>query len=181
MWLTLHVYIYAYKCKGKVIHELMDILKGKVTPFRQAIHRWRARRDVPFRSKFFVGYDLEGNTYWELKNHNNPGRMRRIIEPRDTSLSLCDYKLAPQWMQWLRFARPTSPTLDELIGDQMRQARLKGLVAAADQRWKEIPLKEPESSQEHTIEPSQDSKQQQQQQQEVRGRTPAQPIVGQRH
>lgn len=164
-----------------------DILKGKVSPFQQTIHKWRARRDIPFRTKFFIGYDLQGNTYWELKNHNNPGRMRRIIEPQDSRINLCDYKPAPQWMQWLRFARPSAPTLEELISDQMRQARLKGLVAAADLRWKSVPLKDTtetqateqigttQASQEHTKEQEERS-----QEAKPKGRTAAQPIVDKR-
>lgn len=120
----------------------MEHIKGKVTPFRQAYLRWCALRNVPFRKKFFVGYDLDGNTYWEFYNENNPLRPRRIVEYRETLGNWVDYKMPPQWMQWLRFTRPHYPTLEELHADKVRQEVLKLKVKAAEERWKSIPLKE---------------------------------------
>lgn len=118
-----------------------EILKGKVSPLRQLYHLWKSKRNVPFRKKFFVGYDLDGNTFWEFQNYNDPKRMRRIVDYQQKRLNYVDYKLSPQWMQWLRFNRPSHPTLDELIQDQKRQMELKGLVKMANERWKSVPLK----------------------------------------
>jgi hypothetical protein len=70
-----------------------DPLRGKVSPLKQWWHKWQAARNVPFRKKFFVGYDLDGNTYWEFKNHNDPYRMRRIVEYRLPRLNLIDHKI----------------------------------------------------------------------------------------
>lgn len=119
----------------------MDILKGKVSPLRQAYLRWRSLRNVPLRKKYFVGYDLDGNTFWEMYDYNNPYRPRRMVEYHDKKANLVDVKLPPQWIQWLKHTRPHTPTLEELIADVRRQESLKELVRAADQRWREIPLK----------------------------------------
>lgn len=118
-----------------------DLIKGKVSPWKQMVHKWRSARNVPLRTKFFVGYDLDGNTFWEFQNYNDPARMRRIVEYRNPKLNYVDYKLPPQWVQWLRHNRPSHPTLQELYADQVRQENLKGLIREADQRWKEVPLK----------------------------------------
>lgn len=40
-----------------------------------------------------------------------------------------------QWHQWLRYTRPTPPSILELQSDVVRQAQLKQLVQAADARW----------------------------------------------
>ncbi|KAF5113629.1 hypothetical protein DV454_003455 [Geotrichum candidum] len=118
----------------------MDHLKGKVTPFRQAYLQWRSLRNVPFRNKFFIGYDLDGNTYWEFFNPNNPDRARRIVEYRDPKLNWVDYEAPPQWVQWLRYARPHYPTLDELHRDKVRQQQIKEKVRQAEARWRSVPL-----------------------------------------
>lgn len=44
-------------------------------------------------------------------------------------------------MQWLRYARPHHPTLEELHADQVRQEVLKARVREAETRWQSIPLK----------------------------------------
>lgn len=71
----------------------MEHLKGKVTPFKQMYYKWRALRTVPFRKRFFVGYDLDGNTYWEFFNPNNPFRPRRIVDYRIPNKNWVDYKM----------------------------------------------------------------------------------------
>lgn len=126
-----------------------QIIRRKVSPLRQLYHKWRALRNVPFRKKYFVGYDLDGNTFWEFRNYNDPARMRRIVEYRIPNLAYVDYKLPPQWIQWLRHNRPTTPTVPELLADFQRQQALKGLVQQAEERWKSVPLKDtdnPEAS-----------------------------------
>lgn len=60
-------------------------------------------RNVPFRTKFFVGYDLDGNTYWEFKNHNDPYKLRRIVEYRIPRLNLIDYKIVRTLVLWMFF------------------------------------------------------------------------------
>ncbi|VVT56712.1 uncharacterized protein SAPINGB_P005228 [Magnusiomyces paraingens] len=130
----------------------MELIKDKVPRFTQLYHQWRALRNVPFRKKFFIGYDLDGNTYWEFFNPNNPLRPRRIVDYRETRKNWVDYKMPPQWMQWLRFARPTYPTLEELAADKQRQELLKYRVMEAEQRWQSVPLKNDQSAQTSSLE-----------------------------
>lgn len=71
----------------------MEHIKGRVGPIKRIYHKWKALRTVPFRKKFFVGYDLDGNTFWEFHDPNNPTRLRRIVEYRVKNLPFVDYKL----------------------------------------------------------------------------------------
>ncbi|EMG46504.1 N7BML NADH-ubiquinone oxidoreductase assembly factor N7BML [Candida maltosa Xu316] len=115
----------------------MDIIKSKYPWWKRALHRFQSRRDIPFRRKFFVGYDLYGNTYWEFTIDGNMQRLRRKLEPFQKELFEVDYfkTVPPQWIQWLRRTRNEVPTLDELISDQLRQQRLKILAKQADEKW----------------------------------------------
>jgi NADH dehydrogenase [ubiquinone] 1 alpha subcomplex assembly factor 2 len=115
----------------------MDPLKGKYTPFQRLLHKFQARRDIPLRRKFFMGYDLHGNTYWEFTLDGNMQRLRRKLEPYQEQLFKADYALTipPQWLSWLRRTRVTAPTLEELVSDQLRQERIKILAQAASDKW----------------------------------------------
>ncbi|KAK6888487.1 NADH-ubiquinone oxidoreductase assembly factor N7BML [Candida tropicalis] len=115
----------------------MDIIKNKYPFWKRLLHKWQARRDIPFRRKFFVGYDLYGNTYWEFTIDGNMQRLRRKLEPFQREIFEVDYfsTIPPQWLQWLRRTRNEIPTLDELIHDQLRQQRLKILAKQADEKW----------------------------------------------
>lgn len=86
-----------------------------------------------------IGWDLQGNTYWEFRLTRESGeRMRRIVKyPQSTHLSAV--KVSPQWHQWLRYTRDQPPTVDEQQGDVLRQARMKKLAAEADARWEAKP------------------------------------------
>ncbi|PUU83255.1 hypothetical protein B9Z19DRAFT_1073357 [Tuber borchii] len=99
-------------------------------------YTWKSLK-LPWRRKVFVGMDLEGNSFWELPISAH-GRVRRIVAYKDPKRDLVDYKLPPQWTQWLRHNR-TAPTIAELHADIARQAQLKQLVAAADARWNSKP------------------------------------------
>ncbi|KAL8823422.1 MAG: hypothetical protein Q9191_005873 [Dirinaria sp. TL-2023a] len=46
-----------------------------------------------------------------------------------------DISIPPQWHQWLRYTRPSPPSVLELRSDVARQAQLKQLARAADERW----------------------------------------------
>lgn len=124
----------------------MEPLKDIVPKWRQVYYQWKSLRNIPFRKQFFIGYDLQGNTFWELYNYNNPLRMRRIVFPKKANQNLVDYHLPPQWVQWLRHARPEAPSLKELIDDQNRQIAIKIKAAAADKKWKEAAEKEKQAS-----------------------------------
>ncbi|KAG7665851.1 uncharacterized protein J8A68_000677 [[Candida] subhashii] len=112
-------------------------MNTKYTAWKQMVHRWQARRDIPFRKRFFVGYDLHGNTYWEFTNDGNMQRLRRKLEPFKPEFYEADYfkSIPPQWLQWLRRTRNTPPSLQELVDDQVRQSRIKILAKQSDERW----------------------------------------------
>ncbi|QSZ35906.1 hypothetical protein DSL72_007028 [Monilinia vaccinii-corymbosi] len=104
-----------------------------LSPVRRAWYRWKALR-LPWRKRFFVGLDLQNNTFWEFRDALNAHRMRRIVQaPPSTRYS--DVKITPQWHQWLRHTRADAPTMEELVGDVARQERLKILARQADERW----------------------------------------------
>ncbi|KAG6121375.1 hypothetical protein E4U14_002011 [Claviceps sp. LM454 group G7] len=106
-------------------------------PLTRAYYRWKTLR-LPWRKRFFIGYDLQGNTYWEFKLTSADTRMRRIVNyPSKTYNS--QVKVSPLWHQWLRYARNTPPSLDEQHGDILRKERMKVLAAEADARWEAKP------------------------------------------
>lgn len=104
-------------------------------------HKWKALRRVPFRKSWFVGYDLEGNSYWEMIDHNNPHRLRRKVSLDRPYFHFSDFKPHPMWMQWLQFTRPTAPSLIDLVNDAKRLNRMKLLALQAEEKWKSVPLK----------------------------------------
>ncbi|OWP06012.1 hypothetical protein B2J93_1769 [Marssonina coronariae] len=117
--------------------------------FRQAWYKWKALK-LPWRKRFFVGLDLQGNTFWEFRDtlSSHKYRMRRIVEcPAATHYS--EVKISPQWHQWLRHTRRDPPSLTEQSQDLVRQRQLKILAAQADARWAAKPsfLDTPERSQ----------------------------------
>lgn len=44
-----------------------------------------------------------------------------------------------QWHQWLRYTRPSPPSVAEQQSDAVRQIELKRLAQAADERWASKP------------------------------------------
>lgn len=114
------------------VHELIMSSKP-IGPIRQAWYRWKALK-LPWRKRFFVGLDLQGNTFWEFKDALSSNRMRRIVQyPSSTHYS--EIKISPQWHQWLRHTRYDPPSLTEQSQDLIRQNNLKVLAAQADARW----------------------------------------------
>ncbi|ODV95778.1 hypothetical protein PACTADRAFT_2089 [Pachysolen tannophilus NRRL Y-2460] len=113
---------------------------NKLIPFRkQLYYKWKSLRDIPFRKRFFIGYDLNGNTYWEFKLESRSGRLRRILEPYKRKEFMVDYydTVPPPWQQWLRFNRSHSPSLQELIQEEKRIKQLKEKSSAIDSTWKQ--------------------------------------------
>ena len=47
--------------------------------------------------------------------------------------------LLAQWHQWLRYTRPSPPSVAEQRSDAVRQVELKRLAQAADERWASKP------------------------------------------
>ncbi|KAI1337893.1 hypothetical protein F5Y15DRAFT_389553 [Xylariaceae sp. FL0016] len=112
----------------------------QIGPIRKAWYQWKALR-LPWRKRFLIGLDLQGNTYWEFtlaRGDEASQRPRRIVQyPRSTQLS--EVRVPPQWHQWLRYQRPQPPSLQEQRTDIARQQRMKALAAEADARWEAKP------------------------------------------
>lgn len=117
----------------------MDPLKRfyqRMPVWKQLYYKWRAVRGIPFRRKFFVGYDLDANTYWEFYVEGvRPGiRPRRIVQPYEPEALLYNYfdKVPIQWAQWLKFSRVTAPSIFEILKDKERVKNLKILADFKD-------------------------------------------------
>ncbi|KAI3336338.1 hypothetical protein HD806DRAFT_2271 [Xylariaceae sp. AK1471] len=116
----------------------------QITPIRKAWYQWKALR-LPWRKRFLVGLDLQGNTYWEFRLARgddalapNATPFRRIVHyPRSVHYS--EIKVPPAWHQWLRYQREKPPTIQEQSAEKMRQERIKLLAAEADARWEAKP------------------------------------------
>ncbi|KLO80071.1 uncharacterized protein LW93_7517 [Fusarium fujikuroi] len=113
---------------------------NQIGPVARAWYRWKALR-LPWRKRFLVGYDLQGNTYWEFRltrGAESNERWRRIVKyPRSTHYS--SVKVSPQWHQWLRHTREDPPSIEEQHSDVLRQVRMQKLAAEADARWEAKP------------------------------------------
>ncbi|KAG6020908.1 hypothetical protein E4U41_002689, partial [Claviceps citrina] len=108
-----------------------------IGPLTRTYYSWKALR-LPWRKRFFIGHDLEGNTYWEFKLTSSETRLRRIVKyPRSTHLS--QVHVSPLWHQWLRHMRAQPPSLEEQQGDVARRQRTRVLAAEADARWEAKP------------------------------------------
>jgi NADH dehydrogenase [ubiquinone] 1 alpha subcomplex assembly factor 2 len=105
------------------------------TPIRTAWYKWKALR-LPWRKRFLVGLDLQGNTFWEFRDtfSSHKHRMRRIVKYPPT-VQYSDLNISPSWHQWLRHTRQDPPSITEQSEDIIRQQNLKVLVAQADARW----------------------------------------------
>ncbi|KAF8533881.1 hypothetical protein BDD12DRAFT_463554 [Trichophaea hybrida] len=106
------------------------------TPWQRLWYTWCSHR-FPWRKSFFVGMDLEGNTFWEFRNRLNASRPRRTVVFKDKSLDWVDYAstVSPAWHQWLRATRIPAPTIEEQHAENTRQEVLAKNVVLADARW----------------------------------------------
>ncbi|KAF1937383.1 hypothetical protein EJ02DRAFT_56358 [Clathrospora elynae] len=102
-------------------------------PIRRAWYEWKMKR-FPWRKKWLVGFDLQGNTFWEFKDALHALRNRRIAQ-YSRSTHFGDVQVSPSWMQWLRHTRFEPPSVAEQQQDLLRQERMKTLAAQADARW----------------------------------------------
>ncbi|KAI2621864.1 hypothetical protein GGS21DRAFT_494567 [Xylaria nigripes] len=119
------------------------MLAKPIGPLRKAWYQWKSFR-FPWRKRFLVGLDLQGNTYWEFRlargdaPASTPTPLRRIVHyPRSTHHS--EVTVPPAWHQWLRYQRGSPPTMQEQSIELIRQQRIKVLAAEADARWETKP------------------------------------------
>ncbi|KAF3221451.1 hypothetical protein TWF192_008640 [Orbilia oligospora] len=106
-------------------------------PFKKLWLRWRSLR-FPWRRRYFIGMDLEGNTFWEFRDRLVAYRPRRIMDFRGGVHSLANYsefKVDPQWHQWLRATRFEPPSIQELQDEVTRQKIMVERARLADERW----------------------------------------------
>ncbi|KAG7810396.1 hypothetical protein KL921_002891 [Ogataea angusta] len=121
----------------------MDQINRLIPLWKQLYYKWRSLRTIPLRKKFFVGYDLTGNTYWEFFVERKKGiRPRRLYQPYKPQEFIVDYyeSVPVQWLQWLRYTRLRPPSLEELVEDKMRIERIQQLAQLKDQQlqYKEL-------------------------------------------
>lgn len=97
------------------------------------------------KSRYFIGRDLQGNSYFEypsLSGSSDPRHTRRLIEYRiKKDISEYDSTVLPvQWKMWLRHTRRAAPTIEELETDRQRILDLQynvQLIEARDAEAKE--------------------------------------------
>ncbi|KAM0787820.1 hypothetical protein ACM66B_003874 [Microbotryomycetes sp. NB124-2] len=81
------------------------------------------------KERFYVGSDLEGNSFYEWPSPQDPSDWRhakRTVEYAEAR-PLSEYQFVSipvQWSAWMRRTRKLPPTMDELRTDAARQARL---------------------------------------------------------
>ncbi|CAG8574491.1 13569_t:CDS:2 [Ambispora gerdemannii] len=100
---------------------------------------WKQAR-FPWRSKFYVGSDLDGNEYYETSRIlGNSGRPKRIVNLKQ-QIKFSDYtgdEIPVQWQSWLRHTRFDPPTIEELkIANQKREIIIER-AKRLDQEWNE--------------------------------------------
>ncbi|KAI1422812.1 hypothetical protein F5Y12DRAFT_577965 [Xylaria sp. FL1777] len=113
----------------------------QTSPILKAWYQWKSLR-LPWRKRFLVGRDPQGNTYYELRQPRGDAPesapYRRLVHyPRSTPYS--EVKVPPAWHQWLRHQRIDAPSMAEQVSELQRQARMKILAAEADARWEAKP------------------------------------------
>jgi NADH dehydrogenase [ubiquinone] 1 alpha subcomplex assembly factor 2 len=104
---------------------------------------------LPWRRHILAGTDLTNQTtYWIFRIPGSPKARRIAIPymPRPFSRigfahvhpsKLEGMDIPPQWVQWLKYVRDDAPTLIELQEDVGRRERMKVLVAAVEEKWKQ--------------------------------------------
>ena len=103
-----------------------EVAGGSVFPGTQHVRRCS--------NGCIVGFDLQGNTFWEFKDALHSLRNRRIAKYH-RSTHYGDVNISPGWMQWLRHTRFEPPTVQEQQAEVQRQMNIKLLAARADERW----------------------------------------------
>lgn len=103
----------------------MERIKIKVPLVKRLYNTYFKLAKVPFRRKWFRGYDLEGNSYWEFQLSSTLPKRRMVKQIQKTGLA---FDVPPMWSQWLRFMKSDPPQLEDLIREEERVRRLKELV-----------------------------------------------------
>ncbi|KAH3677133.1 hypothetical protein WICMUC_001888 [Wickerhamomyces mucosus] len=113
----------------------MDRISRKVPLILRLYHFYFSLRSVPFRKKWFLGYDLEGNSYWEFQLSKSLPKRRMVKQLHKTGM---DFQLNPRWLQWLRFTRKDPPKIEELVAEEERIKRVKYLAHEINEKHKKL-------------------------------------------
>ncbi|KAK4691959.1 NADH dehydrogenase [ubiquinone] 1 alpha subcomplex assembly factor 2, partial [Lecanoromycetidae sp. Uapishka_2] len=103
------------------------------SPLTLLWRKWKALK-LPWRKRWLAGTDLVGNTFWYFKPSLSMPQARRIMQ-NNPKIPYSDLDISPMWHQWLRYTRPTPPSMQEQQTDVIRQIQLKHNAQLADARW----------------------------------------------
>ncbi|KAL2918662.1 hypothetical protein HK105_201496 [Polyrhizophydium stewartii] len=82
--------------------------------------------NLPWQANRFMGYDLDGNMYFEgPPTREGVTLPRRSVEYRGGAIHPSQYDpstIPVQWLAWMRHTRADPPTIDELHADAARRA-----------------------------------------------------------
>lgn len=98
-----------------------------------SLSRWRLLWERLVRKRHYVGYDLDGNQYFEFDNALRPNRPRRMVDFKTGNWREArEDRLPVQWLTWLKYTRNDPPTIEELEADVQRKAILAHRVQLLD-------------------------------------------------
>ncbi|KAI9483594.1 MAG: hypothetical protein EXX96DRAFT_148818 [Benjaminiella poitrasii] len=109
--------------------------KPTLSLFKKLASSYKVTR-FPWKKHALVGFDLQGNEYWDCPNPLG-GRTKRwvqMIDGTEDDLTVFHQnKLPVQWQSWLRHTRNTPPTLEELALEERRRAIIQGRARALEE------------------------------------------------
>ena len=110
------------------------------TPYQPnaLVRAWYSFKAVklPWRKKFFRGFDLDGNTFYEQYNPLTPHKLRRTVKYLKDG-HYTDNNVTPQWMSWMRHTREHPPTIEELMQEAHRIQSTRQNALLINQKWEE--------------------------------------------
>ncbi|KAI9193039.1 uncharacterized protein BJ171DRAFT_535092 [Polychytrium aggregatum] len=107
---------------------------------QRLINRWQVI-PLPWRRDRFVGYDLDGNMYFEgppiREGTHYPRRRVAYADGREHFDQYEPNSIPVQWQAWMRHTRPAEPTIQELIASEEQKQRTLQLAHELDRQWDE--------------------------------------------
>ena len=120
---------------------IQTAIQGTSLHMIRAIYRKVQTFPLPFKTTKFVGYDLQGNMYFEGPAvRDGLAATRRSIDYHDSRDPYAHYTpdaIPAQWQAWMRHTREDAPSLTELQQDAVRQAQVKAKAAELDAAWEQ--------------------------------------------
>ncbi|KAI7904969.1 uncharacterized protein BX663DRAFT_501203 [Cokeromyces recurvatus] len=103
--------------------------------FKKLVNLYKVSR-FPWKKHALIGFDLQGNEYWDCPNPlgGRPKRWVQMVDGTENDLTVFHQnKLPVQWQSWLRHTRNIAPTLEELVLEERRRAIIQGRVKTLEQ------------------------------------------------